>query len=346
MDLALPYLTAALPGIGGALRAAPDDFLVDEIPAYEPGGQGEHTYLRIEKRGLTTPDAVDRIARALGVDPRDAGWAGLKDRHAVTTQWVSLPRVDPDRARELSVDGVRVLAVARHGNKLRAGHLRGNRFTLRVTGLDDPDGALRRSVAIASVLQEVGCPNYYGEQRFGRDGDNAVRGARWLRGELPPPRDRFQRKMLVSSVQSSLFNQVLGARVARGELATWVEGDLAMRHAQARPWAITAAEAAALYPSFEASASGPMFGPKMPRATGEEGRREDEALAASGLAMEHLARAGELAEGARRVVRVRAEGVAIEADGDALRFSFTLPAGAYATVVMREFMKSAAGDLG
>lgn len=148
----------------------------------------------------------------------------------------------------------------------------------------------------------------------------------------------------MSAVQSTLFNQVLASRVSRGELSRWVEGDLAMRHAQGRPWAITEEEAAAMYPSFEASASGPMFGAKMPRATGEEGRREDAVLADAAVTLDDLARAGDLAEGTRRVVRVRPEEMQIDRDGDAIRFAFTLPSGAYATVVMREFMKSDAGD--
>lgn len=119
MDLDLPYLTAALPGIGGLLRASPDDFVVDELPAYEPCGEGEHTLARIEKRGLNTQDAVERIAHALGVPARDVGYAGLKDRHARTTQWISLPRVDPARALALELDGVRVLSADRHRNKIR-----------------------------------------------------------------------------------------------------------------------------------------------------------------------------------------------------------------------------------
>jgi len=344
MDLDLPYLTSGIPGIGGALRASPDDFVVDEVPSYEPCGEGEHTLARIEKRGLNTHDAVERIARALAVDPRDVGYAGLKDRHARTTQWISIPRVDPTRVLAVEVEGVRVLSAGRHKNKLRTGHLRGNRFTLRVTGLEDVEQALRHALAIETELRYQGCPNYYGEQRFGRDGANATRGALWLRGEAPPPRDRFLRKLQVSAVQSTLFNQVLSARVSRGELARWVEGDLAMRHAHGRPWPITEAEAAALYPSFEASASGPMFGAKMPRAEGEQGRREDAALAAAAVTLDDLRRAGDLAEGARRPVRVGVEGMEIDRDGDALRFAFTLPSGAYATVVMREFMKVDADD--
>src|SRR5450759_2015009 len=110
--------------------SSPDSFLVEEIPAYLPSGQGEHTYLWIEKQNLTTLDAVGKLARVLGVEARDVGYAGMKDRRATTRQWLSVLGVDPARAREIAVEGLRVLAIGRHGNKLRVGHLHGNRFEI------------------------------------------------------------------------------------------------------------------------------------------------------------------------------------------------------------------------
>src|SRR5690242_15079779 len=112
---------------------SPETFVVEEIPAYEPSGEGEHTYVWIEKRGLTTMDAVKRLARALDTDARDIGYAGLKDRNAVTRQWISVPRVEPERVLAIAEPDLRVLAAKRHGNKLRTGHLRGNRFEVVVT---------------------------------------------------------------------------------------------------------------------------------------------------------------------------------------------------------------------
>jgi tRNA pseudouridine13 synthase len=335
-----PTLTASLPGIGGVLRAAVDDFRVEEVPSYEPCGQGEHTYARIEKRGLTTPMAVEHIARALGVNPRDVGYAGLKDRHAP-------PRCSGSPCPAPTLRACwRLSSRAFACSRPRGTATSSARGTSRATaspsgsrGLDDLDEALRRTAPIADALTRDGVPNYYGEQRFGRDGDNFARGAAWLRGESPAPREHFQRKLLASSVQSELFNRCLAERVTRGELSRWVDGDLAVRHAHGRPWLVTEAEAAALYPSFEASATGPMFGPKMPVAGAALGEREAAVLAASGVSLTDLGRAGELAEGARRAVRVRAEGLAVTREDDALCFAFTLPAGAYATVVLREFMK-------
>ena len=103
----LPYLTAALPGIAGVLRTSCEEFFVDEEPAYLPAGAGDHVFVRIEKRGLTTPQAVERIARALSVNARDIGVAGMKDRHAVTRQWLSLPPpVTPEAAQALAIDDV------------------------------------------------------------------------------------------------------------------------------------------------------------------------------------------------------------------------------------------------
>ncbi len=338
---ALPYLTASLPGTGGVLRASPEDFRVDEIPAYEPSGEGSHVYVRFEKRGMTTPFAVERMARALGVDPRDAGYAGLKDRHAVTTQWASFPDVDPAAAEALSIEGVRVLAVSRHRNKLRTGHLHGNRFVIRVTGVEHPGLAIGNAHVIATELRNYGCPNYYGEQRFGREGDNAARGMAWLRGEASAPRQHFERKMLVSAAQSELFNRYLARRVASGELARYVDGDLAVRHPVGGPWRVDPAEAQGLYDAHAASATGPMFGTKMLRAAGEALAREEAVLAEAGLAPGDFARARDLGEGTRRAVRMIVDDLSVDDDRGALRLAFTLPAGAYATSLLREVMKGA-----
>ena len=338
---ALPYLTAQIPGTGGALRASPEDFRVDEVPAYEPSGEGEHVYARIEKRDMTTPYAVDRLARALNVDARDVGYAGLKDRHAVTTQWVSLPRVDPAAVEALSIDGLRVLAVSRHRNKIRTGHLHGNRFTLRITGVADIELAIRNASVIATELRNHGCPNYYGAQRFGREGDNAERGFAWLRGDGSAPRQHFERKLFVSAAQSELFNRYLARRVAAGELGTYIEGELAMRFATGGAWPVEPAEAQALYDARGASAAGPMFGTRMVRASGEAQAREEAVLAEAGLTLASFAKARDLGEGTRRPVRVLLDDLAVERDGDAVRLSFTLPPGAYATALAREMMKGA-----
>lgn len=320
------------------MRASDDDFRVDELASYEPCGEGEHTYLKFEKRGMTTPYAITQIARVLKIQPRDVGYAGLKDRHAVTTQSVSLPRVDPERVAAMEIPGLRVLSVSRHRNKLRTGHLKGNRFELRVRDVAGSMGeALERAQAIARIIGPAGVPNYYGEQRFGRDGDNAARAKEWLSGANPGPRDPHQRRFMVSALQSELFNAWLGQRVRDGLIDSYVEGDLAARGPSGRPWLVTAEDAALLYPSGEASPTGPMFGRSMERPTGAAEAREEAVLAGASLDRAFFDRIGPLAEGARRPARVFVEDLSVTAEPDALVFRFTLPAGAYATVVMREF---------
>jgi tRNA pseudouridine13 synthase len=176
------YLTGNFPGTGGVAKESPEDFRVEEIPLYLPCGEGEHLYLTVEKRGMTTFDMVDRLARALQVKKQDIGYAGLKDARAATRQTVSLPRVSPEQALELNLDGITVLSAAYHRNKLRTGHLAGNRFEIRIRGVD-PD-ALGRAQDILHVLQMTGVPNYFGEQRYGVLGNSHHIGGAILRGDF------------------------------------------------------------------------------------------------------------------------------------------------------------------
>src|SRR5438874_8080852 len=134
--LAPPFLTAGLPGVGGAIKQQPDDFEVEEIPAYEPSGQGSHLFLWVEKRSMGAEYFTRQVAKRLGVAPAEIGTAGLKDRHAVTRQWVSVPESAEPRLAQLDGDGIRLLKTTRHTNKLKPGHLRGYRFRILVRGAD------------------------------------------------------------------------------------------------------------------------------------------------------------------------------------------------------------------
>ncbi|MBN1936589.1 MAG: tRNA pseudouridine(13) synthase TruD [Anaerolineae bacterium] len=176
-----PYLTGDLPGVGGQIKAVPADFCVEELPLYEPCGQGQHTYLRIEKEGLSTFQAVRLIARVLNIDAREVGYAGLKDAQAITVQTISVGNVPVDRVARLNVGGIRVLTVNRHTNKLKVGHLWGNRFKIRIR--DVPPGALPAAQAIVDVLARRGVPNFFGEQRFGVRGDTHLLGQSLVRGD-------------------------------------------------------------------------------------------------------------------------------------------------------------------
>ena len=149
--LSPPLLTPALPGTGGRIKAAPEDFEVEEIPAYEPSGQGEHLYLWVEKRGMGAEFFARQVAQRLGLRPGDVGTAGMKDRHAVTRQWVSVPATAEPQLPQLDGDGVRLLRVSRHANKLKPGHLRGNRF--RVLIRDVVPDAMEKAAPILERLR-------------------------------------------------------------------------------------------------------------------------------------------------------------------------------------------------
>ena len=173
------YLTEDLPGIGGKIKEQVEDFVVEELPLYAPSGQGEHTFFEIRKQGLSTFEAVGTIARALGVPAREIGYAGLKDAQAITCQLLSIHGVPPETVSTLELPGIRILWADRHGNKLKIGHLRGNRFTIRVRGVEA--SALLPCQATLDVLERRGVPNGFGPQRFGQRGDSGLRGKAILR---------------------------------------------------------------------------------------------------------------------------------------------------------------------
>jgi tRNA pseudouridine13 synthase len=178
---ALPFLTAGHAGIGGRIKVKPEDFVVEEIPLYAPSGAGQHVYACLEKRGFSTPQAVSAVARALGVPAGAIGYAGLKDARAITRQVISIDGVQPAQVEALDLPGIQILWVNRHRNKLKTGHLAGNRFTLRVR--DVSRDILPAAEAVLDELRRRGVPNYFGEQRFGGRGNTHRLGAALLRGD-------------------------------------------------------------------------------------------------------------------------------------------------------------------
>jgi tRNA pseudouridine13 synthase len=337
----LPFLTAELPGTGGTLRTVDEDFIVDEIPVYAPTGSGDHVFVRIEKRDATTMFAVTAIASALGIRDRDIGVAGMKDRHAVTTQWLSLPPpVTPERALAFAHPNVRILEAIRHPHKLRTGHLRGNRFRITVRGVT-PD-AVARATAILDVLaRPPGAPNWYGEQRFGRAGDNVERGREILAtGKLS--RDRKLDRLLVSAVQSELFNRWLIDRIADGLYRTALAGDLLHKVSAGMFECTDPAIDTARIAGGEIVPTGPMFGVDMRAPSGEAAAREARVLEGAGLTRESFATVRQIAEGTRRDAAIAVADVAVGGSDETLEVGFALPAGAYATAILREIMKPAA----
>jgi tRNA pseudouridine13 synthase len=187
-----PFLTGDLAGVGGVIKTRPEDFFVEELPSYEPSGSGTHVYAQIEKKGLGTREALDRIAKALNIMRRDIGTAGLKDAHAVARQWISIEHVQPEQLEQLSLSDVRVLKTSRHTNKLKPGHLRGNRFVVRLRRLTlPPEEALAAAEKAMAILTTRGVPNYFGPQRFGNHQNNHLLGRALARNDAEEFMDQF-----------------------------------------------------------------------------------------------------------------------------------------------------------
>jgi tRNA pseudouridine13 synthase len=416
----LPYLTRDFPGVGGVIKQRPEDFFVQEIPLYEPSGEGEHVYAEIQKVGLSTFDAVHLIARALNIATRDVGYAGMKDARAISRQVISIWGTTAEAVMALRLPGVTVLWAARHGNKLRLGHLAGNRFAIKIRDVDPVKVTILRPVI--DRLVRLGMPNYFGEQRFGRRGDNDKLGAALIRDDSEgvlklllgspdgavddqfsfaarrafdardnsasmkawPRRAGMERRVLarlmkthrpsaavravdekvrrlwVSALQSRVFNDVIARRI--DELNKLYDGDLAYKHENGA--CFTVDDAAAEQPradAWEISPTGPLVGYRMSLPGGRQLEIEQAALAAVELKPEDFRKAGKYkVKGARRPLRV-SPAVAGAGDGPAVRteggvdehgsyitVAFALPPGSYATVFLRELMKttdeSAAGE--
>jgi tRNA pseudouridine13 synthase len=400
----LPYLTRDFPGVGGSIKQRPEDFFVQEVPLYEPSGEGEHVYAEVQKVGLTTFDAINKIADALRISSRDIGYAGLKDARAITRQVFSIPGVREQDVMGLHIPNMTIQWAARHGNKLRLGHLAGNRFAIKIRQVNPTD--VVKLGPVLETLKARGMPNFFGEQRFGRRGNNDLLGATLIRGrpeELlkhllgsPDPnlddpqtlkaRTNFERhdldgamkgwprsgglerrilarliktekagaavraideklrRLWVSALQSKLFNEVLTQRI--DSLDKLVDGDLAYKHENGACFLVeSAATEQPRADSFEISATGPLVGYRMSSPQGEAEKIEETVFKSHGLTPGHFKQEGrDRAKGARRPLRVQPRDLQLAAGvdefGEHITVAFTLPAGSYATVLLRELMKS------
>lgn len=346
LDLTLPFISGDLPGVGGSLRASTDHFIVEEIPLYEPSGEGQHLYVNITKEGLNSRDVEMGLARIFGTANRDVGIAGMKDKHARTTQTfsVSVGYVDeafvqaaPARIAEklpVTVNWARL-----HKNKLKRGHLLGNRFTVTITDLAAaPDEVQARAQAILAVLKARGLPNFYGPQRLGREGMNAQRGMEILRTRQHVS-DRWLRNLLLASVQSYLCNRYLTRRMLDGSYDTLLLGDIAKKVDTGGLFEVTDVDAEnPRYAAQEISFTAPMYGPDMWAATGPSGALEAEVLAESGFTIDQMAKAR--LSGTRRMGRLRLTDLTAEIGAEGLVVRFSLPKGAFATTLLRELMKN------
>ena len=410
------YLTADVPGIGGRLKQRPEDFLVEEMPAYEPCGEGEHIFMMIEKRELGTMELVRILAQHFGVATGAIGVAGLKDKFALTRQVVSVhaPGKKIEDFPMIRDERIGVLWTDYHRNKLRRGQLAGNRFSVRIRDVRPTD--VRHALACFRILETSGVPNRLGEQRFGARANNHLIGRALVlgdargaidcllgpeAGEAEPPRfrsayasgdfatalqytprrltaesaalrvlarggdharalkaiDRRVIEFFLSAMQSAVFNAVLDARMASGTLGELGVGDIAFKHDNGACFAVGEADLAdgALRPRLdrlEISPTGPMWGGAMMRASGEVGVREVAALERFGLRTSDIEAFGrtsrEMFDGVRRPLRIPLKDPDVEGGVDEhgafVRLAFTLPRGAFATVVAREVMKSPVED--
>ena len=336
----LPYAHGR-PPLCGRIRCAPEDFIVIEELGWQPDGSGEHVFLYVRKSGQNTDWVARRLAEVCEVRADAVSYAGLKDRHAVTEQWFSVQM--PGREAPMpcgftgsrGIDGVEVLAVTRNSRKLRRGALAGNRFRIVVRELDGPPAAvLDRLPAIAAR----GVPNWFGEQRFGRDGGNLERARRLLAGTLRE-RDRHKRGLYLSAARSHLFNRYLAARISDGSWDQALPGEVLMLDGSHSVFACPQPDATILerLARHDLHPSGPLWGAGESLATaaalaGETALAAAETQLCAGLAAEGLKQE-------RRALRLVPAQLHGEVIGEAaVQFEFTLPAGAYATTVLHELV--------
>lgn len=350
-ELALPAfddgcVVRALPLIEETASAAvlfredSDGFEVEEVPAYLPSGEGEHLYLHVEKRDLSTGAFVRRLIERFGLDEREVGYAGRKDERGVTRQWLSVParKVEPELPAVEQL-GVRVVSAGRHNNKLRLGHLRGNRFTIRLA----PDHIdVARLQARAAVVGR-GVPNVFGAQRFGVGGSTLAQAVTFLARGRPArgKRDEF----LISALQSALFNAWLAARVDAGTWRSPLDGDMLEKVVNGAPFqCANPAEDAERAARGEVVVAGPLVGRAMRSAARDALTFESQCWERLGIPMDALLAHPALSVGARRPACVAPADLEVTSSPAAVTVQFSLGKGAYASVVLRALLGAAFHD--
>ncbi|MEQ1546889.1 tRNA pseudouridine(13) synthase TruD [Methyloglobulus sp.] len=329
-----PFVYGSPSGVG-KIRTVPEDFIVDENLAFEPSGEGEHVFLQIQKTGENTDYVVRQLARFVNVRQRDIGYAGLKDRHAVTTQWFSvwLPGKSEPDWMALTTDNMKVLHTVRHARKLKRGVLSGNRFEITIR---DWQGDQAKTIGQLGLIKANGIANYYGEQRFGNQGQNVNKALAMFRGDKIK---REQRSLYLSASRSYLFNQILSERVTTGSWNKALSGDTFIFDNSNSTFKSQLQDAEILR-RLEAKTIHP---------TGVLWGKGEVDVSGDALAIERriVDGYGELAQGlvatgvekARRALRVNVEDLEWRfSNQTTLQLHFTLPGGSYATSVLREII--------
>jgi tRNA pseudouridine13 synthase len=319
----------------GEIRQLPEDFIVEETLAFEPSGSGEHVFLQIQKTGENTEFVARQLARFANVRQRDIGYAGLKDRHAVTTQWFSvwLPKGEEPNWQEFETPSIQILQVTRHARKLKRGVLANNCFEITIKNWQ---GDKIKTLEQLSAMQTHGVPNYYGTQRFGHNGQNVVKAIAMFAGEKV---GREQRSLYLSAVRSFLFNEILATRIEKNCWNQGLEGDVLMIDSSHSCFAVQELddELRARLTQNLLHPTGALFGSGVVRINTKSLELEQQIFEkypdlTAGLLKFDV-------ESARRALRVRAANLTWEfIDEKTVVLKFNLPAGSYATAVLREII--------
>jgi tRNA pseudouridine13 synthase len=322
------------PKLQGTIRTTPEDFQVDEVLGFDPDGSGEHVCLHIRKRGANTADIAKQLAKLAGVKNMDVSYAGLKDRHAVTTQWFSIylgNKPEPDWS-QLESDSVQVLTATRHQRKLRRGTLKGNRFKLVVRDLTGDTSDLEQRL---QTIATAGVPNYFGEQRFGYN--NLEKATAMFEGQFKV-KDRNKRSLYLSAARSAIFNHVLSRRVADGNWNQPLDGDVMMLDGSHSVFPVEQVddEIRCRIQELDIHPTGPLWGRGELRSAGEVKVLEQSCAADYELFCGGLEQAGMKQE--RRALRLPVREFQWQLMGDSLDLDFYLPSGSYATAVLRELI--------
>ena len=325
------------PECQGIIRTEPEDFLVEELPLITPQGEGSHLWLEIEKRGANTDWVARQLASCAGVSGRDVGYAGMKDRHAVTRQWFSVGLQEarnPDW-ESWALPDARILKAQKHSRKLRRGALAGNCFRLVIRDLEGDPGHLQECL---QRVKQQGVPNYFGSQRFGHGGQNVVRGSHWLEhgGRLP----RNKKSIYISAVRSFLFNEVLSSRVDRQVWNQLLDGDIASLDGSHStfPCTMPDPELVRRCDEFDIHPSGPLPGKGRDHTERCAAAMEQAALGNWQTQVSGLESAG--VKSARRPLRLVPNKMRWDLSGEELVLIFELSPGGYATSVLRELVTS------
>ncbi|MDO6562623.1 tRNA pseudouridine(13) synthase TruD [Amphritea sp. 1_MG-2023] len=340
---ALHYLYGQ-PVSHAVIRTEPDDFRVTEELSFEPEGSGDHVFLYIQKTGENTDWVARQLAHFCQVSPKEVGYAGKKDRHAITEQWFSvhLPGRAPLTWSLFETETIKVLKAVKHTRKLRLGSLNGNRFQIRLRQVTEADALLQKVDAI-----RAGVPNYFGEQRFGHHGGNLDKGALLIAGKLKE-RQRHKKGLYISAVRSFMFNQLVSQRIGQCCFTQPMSGDVLMINGRQSCFPFTADDASIMrrLQSGDLHLTAAMWGRGRSICTDIAAAWEIEQLQPWQAQLEGLERLGLNQE--RRSIRLMPSHLTIEREADdQFLLAFNLPAGSFATSVLREIaqLSSAMGQV-